>query len=154
MRTGCHYLICLSVPGMCVRVCNIRRFYSLRELYEADFHKLGIYGSGPVWANAWDVFRRVSSRGGRGRRAAVHFVVRFGCGGIFSGFFFRLFSSSAHGLLQVRGHLASFISVLVIIRLFIEPPRTIYFDCFQVPPTFSPATAAVYTTLFLVSNPV
>ena len=27
-------------------MCNIRRFYSLRELYEADFHKPGIYGSG------------------------------------------------------------------------------------------------------------
>ena len=28
----------------------------LRELYEADFHKPGIYGSGLVWANAWDCF--------------------------------------------------------------------------------------------------
>ena len=35
------------------------------------FHKLGIYGSVRVWANAWYVFRGKQSRGGRGRRAAV-----------------------------------------------------------------------------------
>ena len=57
-----------------MRVCNIRRFYCFRELYEADFHKTGIYGSGRVWANAWDVFRRTPSQGNRGRRAAVDFV--------------------------------------------------------------------------------
>ena len=78
VRTGCHYLISL---------CHIRRFYRLRELYEVDFHKPGIYGSGRVWANAWDVFRRTPSQGGRGRRAAVDFVVCFGCAGIFSCFF-------------------------------------------------------------------
>ena len=43
VRTGCHYLIGLSV---CVRVCDFCRFYWLQELYEADFHKPGIYGSG------------------------------------------------------------------------------------------------------------
>ena len=69
-------------------MCNIRRFYRLRELYEADFHKPGIYGSGRVWANAWDVFRRTPSRGGRGRRAAVDFVVCFGWGDFFRGFIF------------------------------------------------------------------
>ena len=26
----------------------------------ADFHKLGTYGSGRVWANAWDVFHHMS----------------------------------------------------------------------------------------------
>ena len=62
-------------------MCSIRRFYGLRELYEADFHKLGIYGSGRVWANAWDVFRRAPSRSGRGRRAAADFVVCFRGGG-------------------------------------------------------------------------
>ena len=36
---------------------------------------------GGVWANAWDVFRRTPSRGGRGRRAAVDFVVCFGAAG-------------------------------------------------------------------------
>ena len=59
----------------------------MRELYEADFHKPGIYGSGRVWANAWDVFFRALSRGGRGRRAAVDFVACFECGR----FFFRDF---------------------------------------------------------------
>ena len=72
-------------------MCNIRRFYRLGELYEADFHKPGIYGSGGVWANAWDVFRRAPSRGGRGRRAAVDIVVCFGRGGFFSVFFSVLF---------------------------------------------------------------
>ena len=58
---------------------------------EADFHKLGIYGgSVRVWATAWDVFRRAPSRVGRGRRAAVDFVVCFGWGGFFS-FFFPFF---------------------------------------------------------------
>ena len=32
--------------------------------------------------NVWHVFRRTSSRGGRGRLAAVDFLVCFGCGGI------------------------------------------------------------------------
>ena len=79
VRARCHYLIFLSV---CVRafvsgrLCKIRCFYGLRELYEADFHKLGIYGSGRVWANARDVFHRTPSRGGRGRRAAT---VRISC---------------------------------------------------------------------------
>ena len=80
-------------------MCNIRGFYLLRELYEADFHKPGIYGSGRVWANAWDVFRRTPSRGGHGRRAAVDFVVL----SVRRDFvlFFAFFSSNAHGLLQV-----------------------------------------------------
>ena len=95
VRTGCRYLIslfvCLSVClyvclSVSVCICNIRRFHRSRELHEADVHKPGIYGSGRVWANAWDVFRRAPSRGGRGRRAAVYFVLRFGCG-----FFFRVF---------------------------------------------------------------
>ena len=79
---------------------NIRRFYRLRELYEADFHKPGIYGSGRVWVNAWDVFSRMPSRVGRGRRAAVDFVVCFGWGGFFRVFFFDFFFN-AHDLLQV-----------------------------------------------------
>ena len=52
-----------------------RQIARLRELYEADFHKLGIYGSVRVWANAWDVVSRTPSRGGRGRRAPMGFVV-------------------------------------------------------------------------------
>ena len=68
-------LVCVSVS---VCVCNIRRFYLLRELYEADFHNPGTYGIGRVRANAWDVFHRMPSRVPRGGRAAVDFVVCFG----------------------------------------------------------------------------
>ena len=82
-------------------MCNIRRFYRLRELYEADLHKPGICGSGRVWDNAWGVFRRTSSLGGRGRRDAVDIVVCFGWAGFFGVFFSIFFSSNAHGLLQV-----------------------------------------------------
>ena len=42
-----------------------------------------IYGSGRVWANAWDLFHRTPSRSGRGRPAVVNFVVCFACGGSF-----------------------------------------------------------------------
>ena len=79
VHTGCHYLFSLSV---CVTLVVFT------ELYAAIFHKPGIYGSGRVWANAWDVFRPVPSRGGRGRRVAVDFVVCFGWGGFFRVFFF------------------------------------------------------------------
>ena len=72
---GCHYLFSLCM-------CNIRGFYQLRELYEDNFHKHATYGSGRAWANTWEVFRHTRCRGGRGRRAAVDFVVCFGCGGI------------------------------------------------------------------------
>ena len=81
-------LVCLCV---CQCVCNIRRFYLFRELYEADFHLPGIYGSGRVWANAWDVFPRMPSQVGRGRRAAADFVVCFGWGGFFPVFFLFFF---------------------------------------------------------------
>ena len=64
-------------------------------MYEADFHKPGIFGgSGRVYPNAWDVFRRVPSRGGRGRRAAVDLVVCFGWGGFFRAFHELAFSNS------------------------------------------------------------
>ena len=45
--------------------------------------------AGEFWANAWDVFFRAPSRCGRGRRAAVGFVVCFRWVGI--SFFFRFF---------------------------------------------------------------
>ena len=53
------------------------------------------------------------SQGCRGGRAAVAFVVCFRWGGFFLfSFFGFFFSSTAHGLLQVRGRLASFTSLL------------------------------------------
>ena len=94
---------------------NIRRFYRLRELYEANYNKPGIYGRGRVWANAWDVFRRTPSRGSRGRRAAVDFVVFGVRRDLFRVFVFFsfFFPSNAHGLLLVWGCLASFTSLQV-----------------------------------------
>ena len=53
-------------------MCNIRGFYCLRELCEADFHKPEICGSERAWANAWDVMRCMPSGGDRGRRLAVN----------------------------------------------------------------------------------
>ena len=85
----------------------------MRELYEADFHKPGISGGGRAWANAWDVFHHMPSRGGRGRQAAVAFEVSFRWGGIFSRFFFVFFSLNVNDLLQVCGRLALFTSLLV-----------------------------------------
>ena len=82
--------VCLSVYCVCETFVVFTECESLR--------KPGIYGSGQVWANAWDVFRRTPSRGGGGRRAAMDFAVCFGCGGILV--FSSFFSSDAHGLPQ------------------------------------------------------
>ena len=71
----------------------------MRELYEADFHKPGIYGSGTEWANACDALPRMPSRVGRGRRAAVDFVVCFRWGG-------GLFRVSFLRVLFLRTHTA------------------------------------------------
>ena len=76
-------------------LCNIGRFYLLRKLYEADLTNPVSMEAGE-YELTWDMFRRVPSRGGRGPRAAVDFVVCFGWGG-----FFFFSSSNAHGLLQV-----------------------------------------------------
>ena len=46
-----------------------------------SFVKPGIYGSGRIRADVRHVLRRTLSLNGRGRRAAVDFVVCFGCGG-------------------------------------------------------------------------
>ena len=57
VRTGC--ILLLACPFGCMSVCV--RFVG--------------FTSGRVWANAWVVFRRKLSRGSRGRRDAVDFVV-------------------------------------------------------------------------------
>ena len=60
------------------------------------------------------MFRRTPSRGGRGFRAAVDFVVCFECGGI-SLFFFRfLYFERTRPAASMRLPLASFTSLLVI----------------------------------------
>ena len=77
---------------LCLCICNIRLFYRLRELCEADFHKPGIYGSGgECGLTRGTCFIATPSRGGRGRRAVVDFVACFECGGIFLCFFFPRF---------------------------------------------------------------
>ena len=97
-------------------MCNICRFYGLRELYEADFHKPGIYGSERVWANAWDVFGHAPFRVGRGRRAAVDFVVCFRWGDLSYFIFFRFFSfERTRPAARMSPPLASFTSLLVLI---------------------------------------
>ena len=68
-------------------MCNIHRFCWSGELYEVNFHKPGIYGSGRAWANVCDVFRRAPCRGGRGCWVAVDLVADFGEGRFFRVFF-------------------------------------------------------------------
>ena len=103
-------------------MCNIRCFYLLRELYDADFHKPGIYGSGRVLPNACDVFPRMPSRVGRCRRVGVGLVVCFGWGRrIFLSlcvcvcvFFFVFFSSErTRPAASMKPLLASMTSLLV-----------------------------------------
>ena len=79
---------------MCLSVCVCATFVVFTDCESCTrsiFHKPGIYGSVRVWANASDVFRRTPSRGVRGRRAAVDFVVCFGRGEFFRVFFFDFF---------------------------------------------------------------
>ena len=89
---------------MCVYVTFVVLLISIAV--EADFHNPGIYGSERVWANAWDVFRRALSRGDRGRRAAVDFLVCFGCGGffrVFRGYAFQIRRARAVSVNSVKG---------------------------------------------------
>ena len=67
---------------MCVCVTFVA--FTDCESYTRPMSSNPVSGSGRVWSNACDVFRRAPSRGGHGRRAAVDFVVRFGLGGLFS----------------------------------------------------------------------
>ena len=53
-------------------------------------------------ANAWDVFRRAPSRGGRGCRAAVHVVVCFACDGISRVFCFVFFFKRTRPVASMR----------------------------------------------------
>ena len=118
VRTGCHCLIglpvCLSVcrnVRLCVCGCATTFFVVFTDCESCtrpiSTNKPGIYGNGLVWANAWDVFSRTPSRVGRGRRAAVDFVVCFGWprADFFVFFFFLFFdfffSPNAHGLLRI-----------------------------------------------------
>ena len=63
------------------------------------------------------VASRLESRGGRGRRAAVDFVLCFGWGGFFRVFFpiFLLFERTRPAA-SMRAHFASFTSLLVFVN--------------------------------------
>ena len=91
-------------------MCNIRRFYKLREPYQADFYNRVIYGCGRALANAWDAFRRALSRSGRGGCIDVVLVVCFGWGGIC--FFLSSFLQTNAACCKYEATFASFTSVL------------------------------------------
>ena len=117
-----HYVTAKSIQGMLYPTALMKTSFYCIMLLGSDgagdgVHKPGIYGSGRVWANAWDVFTRMPSRVGRGRWADVGFVVCFPWGGIFILVFFLLFSFSSN-VQRTRpaasmGHLASFTSLVV-----------------------------------------
>ena len=78
VRTGCHYLISLSVC-VCVTFVVFTGCESCTRLISTSPGSMetGEYGL------TRGTFCRAPSRGGRGRRVAVDFVVCFGCGGVY-----------------------------------------------------------------------
>ena len=74
----------------------------LRDLYEAYIQNPGIYTSGLVLQNSWDMFRCPPSRGGRSRGATVDLVV-FVCS---QKILFMFPFQNAPGLLLVWGRVA------------------------------------------------
>ena len=78
-------------------VCDIRRFYVFTDCESCTrpistnpvSMEAGEYG-----ANAWDVVFRAPSRGSRGRRVGVGFVVYFRWAGFFRAFHEFAFSNS------------------------------------------------------------
>ena len=76
--------LCVSPETIIPGVPHVRSSTTQKQLSQKvqplqwDASKLGIHGSGRVWVNAWDVFRRTPYRRGRCRRVAVDFVVCLG----------------------------------------------------------------------------
>ena len=97
VRTGCHYLISLSVCA------GLRVAFVVRTDCESCTRPIstnpGSMKAAEYFANAWDVFFLAPSRDGRGRPAAAAFVVCSGWRG-----FFRVFVSST--FFVVRTHTA------------------------------------------------
>ena len=94
---GTRYLI-----SLCVSVCvTFVVFTECESCTRPISTNTGSMEAGEYGLNAWGVSRRTPSRSGRLRRAAVDFVVCFGCGGIFSFFFLFFFFENALGLLLV-----------------------------------------------------
>ena len=89
--------MCIRDSGMCVRVCDIEFvFFTDCDSYTRPiFTNPGSMEAGE-YGLTWDVFHRAPSRGGRGRRVAVDFVVCFGWGVLFQFFFQYIFFLRTH----------------------------------------------------------
>ena len=85
------------------------------DVFQYFYIKPGIYGGRVrVWANEWDVFHCTPEVVAVAGLLWIYFVVCFfSVWWDFVFFFFVFFTSNAHGLLQVRGNLASCTSLLV-----------------------------------------
>ena len=84
--------------GVGVRACDIEFvvFTDCESCTRPISTNSGYMEAGEYWLTRGTCFR-TSSRGGRGHRAAVDFVVCSGCGGIqFSSFFFSCFFHRTH----------------------------------------------------------
>ena len=83
VRTGRHYLISLPV---CLSMCVCATFVVLTDFESCtswNHTNPGYMETGEYeLTNTWDVLRCTPSRGDRGRRAAVDFLVGFRCGRI------------------------------------------------------------------------
>ena len=96
MLTLFNLSVCLSVCLLCTVYVKHSCFFLITRAVRGRFSQTRSLWKRASMGYAWDVFPCTPSRGGRGRRAAVDFVVCFGAVG------FRVFfSSNAHGLLQV-----------------------------------------------------
>ena len=85
VRTGCHYLMFLSV---CACVCVIFVvFRDCASYTRPSFTNLGLMEAGEYRLARGTCFCRMLFRARRGRRAAADFVVCFGWGGFFRFFF-------------------------------------------------------------------
>ena len=89
VRTGCHYLIYLSVS---VSVCvTFVVFTDCESCTMPIFTNPGSMEAAECELTRGACFRRAPSRGGHGHRPPVDFVVCFGWGEFFLDFFFPIF---------------------------------------------------------------
>ena len=100
MLTLFNLSVCLSVCLLCTVYVKHSCFFLITRAVRGRFSQTRSLWKRASMGYAWDVFPCTPSRGGRGRRAAVDFVVCFECGNIYM-HFFVFFFLNAHGLLQV-----------------------------------------------------
>ena len=92
VRTGCHYLICLSARVSCQCACvTFVVFADCESCTRPISTNPASMEAGEYGLTRGTLFHRTPSRGGRGRGVAVDFVVCFGWGGFFRVFFFDFF---------------------------------------------------------------